>query len=443
TNEITATVTDPQDPGLGSFVSHIFFAVSLISSTAPYLTLTLNSVQYYGGDPVTATWEMGGLNANATQGWAVGHWYAYEENGADTMIAWGFLNSTAVTGTFGFTAPVTFGGTIYIYLGAFNSSDTTSTAIDAVVTAPTILLNPSEAYYLPGDSVTVQVTTEGAVFSSTTLYATVTADSGYQLVSGVLSGNQIQFTVPKVAAPSYIEISVAAQSTTLGIVAAARNEISEGSGFQLQVGVNTKSNYADGSFQPGQTIQLSYNLISVGQTTSLPRNLNVYIYPGSTYYFGSSYGAIIMETNAPSGTFSYTIPSGTPAGDQSFTVYVESVICGEGCQGAENSFGIFVEPSPSVLSMDVGGAGSGLTVGWLVLLVVVIVVAIVLLLVIRRRGGSRSSPPAAPVQPYSATPATDTSTGSSSSSSPPSWQGSGGSGGSASSPPPMPQPPTQ
>ena len=437
TNEINVTVTDPTDAGLGTFVGHIFFAVTTQASVAPELLLTLNSVQYYGGDTATVNWEMGGLNATVTQGWTVGSWYAYEENGADTVIAWGFANSSAVTGAFSFAIPLNFGGTILVELTAYNASTDTAATAYATVTAPTILLNPSEAYYLPGDSVTVAVTTEGSIFTSTTLYATVSEPSGNRLVSGVLTGNQVQFTIPTTGAPDYVTISVAAQSMTLGIVAAATTYIDEGTGYQLLVGVTTKSNYADGSFQPGQTIQLSYALVAVGPTTVLPRNLYVYVYPGSTDYYGSEYGAIQVETSATSGTLSYTIPSSTPAGNQQFSVYAEAVTCGYSC-GAANTFSVFVEPNPSVLGMDLG-AGSGLTVGWLILLVIIIVVAIVLVLMIRRRGGRGSMTPE-PVKPYSPSPSPPTSSG-----------GTGGSGAAwqepppsgASSPPPMPQPPAR
>lgn len=436
TNEINVTVTDPQAPHLGTFVAHIFFAVTTVGTVAPVLALSLNGQQYYGGDTVTVTWEMGGLNASATQGWNVGRWYAYEENAAYAVIAWGFLNSSAVTGTFSFQAPVNFGGELYIYLEAYNASETTSTYVYAYVTAPTILLNPSEAYYLPGDTVTVGVTTEGSVFTATTLYVTVTEPSGNRLLSGPLSGSQFQFVIPMTATPSYVTFSVAAQSPTLGIVAAATQSIDEGSGLQLLVGVDTKSNYADGSYQPGQTIQITYHLIAIGQTTTLPRNMFVYVYPGSTDYYGSSYGALQMETTSTSGTVSYTIPGDTPAGDQTFTVYVDAVICSYAC-GAGNAFSVFVEPNPSVLGMDLG-AGSSLTVGWLILLVVIIVVAVLLLLVMRRRGGRASGPE--PVRPYTSTSASSPTTSASSSGA---GSGSGGAGADSSSPPPMPTPPGQ
>lgn len=438
TNEINVTVTDPSDASLGSFVGHIFFAVTSQASVAPVLALTLNSLQYYGGDTATVTWQMGGVNASATQGWSVGQWYAYEENGAYTTIAWGFLNSSAVTGSFSFAIPLNFGGDIYVYVQAYNASQETAATTYATVTAPTILLNPSEAYYLPGDSVTVAVTTEGSIFSSTTLYATVSEPSGNRLVSGVLTGDQVQFTIPTTGTPNYVTISVAAQSMTLGIVAAATTTIDEGSGYQLLVGVSTKSNYADGSFQPGQTIQLSYTLVAIGPTTVLPRNLYVYVYPGSTNYYGSEYGSLQMETTSSSGTLSYTIPGNTPAGNQMFSVYAVAVTCSYSC-GAGNSFSVYVEPNPSVLGMDLG-AGSGLTVGWLILLVIIVVVGILLVLLIRRRGG-RGSMASEPVKPYNSPPSSSSSPSGSGGGA--SWQEPPASGGPSSSPPPMPQPPAR
>ncbi len=425
-DELTVTASDPLNPSLPTTSTHVFFTVSSVPTATPNVEVRFDSLQYYGGDTATVTWQLGGLNASVSQGWTADEWFL-EDYSTGRTLGWGSINSTQSQGQFTFAIPVNYGGEIEAFVWAYNASAWTEGWASALVTAPTILLNPSEVYYLPGDTVTVQVTTEGSIFSGTTLYQSVVESSGYQLASGVLSGSQITFSIPKVGAPNYVTVSVAAQSPTLGIVAANTVEVSEATGFQLFAGISTRSNYADGSFQPGQTIQISYNLQAIGGTT-LPKTFNIFIYPGSASYFGSAYGSVYAATTSPSGTVSYTIPSNVPAGAQTFTVVVTSGVCTYTC-GAVSSFSALIQPNPSVLGYELG-AGSGVTVGWVILLVLILLVAVIAYIALRRGGGrSGGKPPA--VKPYSgsAPPSSGSST--------PSWKEEGG--GSSSSPPPMPQ----
>ena len=436
-NEIVVTVSDPANLNLGTFTSHVYFAVQSAGSTPAALGLTLDSQQYFGGDTVTATWQLGTANATAATGWMTTVWYASTSSGTE-LIAWGTINSTASSGTFSFPIPLNLGGTLYVDVEASNASSYLIAESDAYVTQPTILLNPSELYYLPGDHVTVSVTTEGSVFSGTTLYQSVVAASGQSYASGSLSGNSISFTIPTTAAPSTVTVSVAAQSATLGVVGSDTVSLSLASGYLVNAGVTTKSNYPDGSFQPGQSIDLTYTVQSLG-TTPLPKSFQIYIYPGYALYFGGSEGTVYQESSSPTGTVSYTIPSGTPAGIQTFTVFVISGVCGYYCEAA-TTFAVNVQPNPSPLGYEVG-AGSGLTVGWIILFVLVVLVAIVLYMAIRRGRGGGPKPEA--MKPYSPSSSAGGSGGSSSSSgSTNAWQETpGGSGGSSSSPPPMPQSP--
>ncbi len=428
-DELSITASDPTNAALPTAISHVFFTVEAVAPVTPQIEVQFQSLQYYGGDTATVSWQLGGTNSSVTQGWTVDQWFIYDISGSGRTLGWGTINSTQNQGQFTFAIPTNYGGTLEAWVSAYNATDWIENWADTSVTAPTILLNPSESYYLPGDTVTVQVTTEGSVFSGTTLYQSVVESSGYQIAAGVLSGTQIQFTVPKTGAPSYITVSVAAQSSTLGVVATSSIEVSLGSGYVLYAGIATESSYSDGSFQPGQTISVSYNLVTVG-TATLPKTFNIYVYPGSTNYFGSGYGAIYTAANSPSGSVSYTIPSSMPAGAQTFTVVVTSGVCGYSC-GAVTQFSAVVEPNPSVMGYELG-AGSGVTVAWVILLVLVLLVAIVAYMGLRRAGRGGSKPSA--VKPFAG----------SSGSPPPSSSGSTEAwkeGGSSSSPPPMPQPP--
>lgn len=427
TDELTITASDPLNPSLSSISTHVFFTVNSAAMVTPQVQVQFDSLQYYGGDTATVSWQLGGLNSSATAGWTVDQWDIVDQVGG-ALLGWGTINSTQSQGQFALTIPVNYGGYITAYVTAYNASANTLGFANSHVTAPTILLNPSEPYYLPGDTVTVQVSTEGSIFSSTTLYQSVVESSGYQLSSGVLSGSQIQFTLPKTGAPSWVTVSVAAQSATLGIVSSATMTVSLGSGYILYAGLSTKSNYADGSYQPGQTVDISYNLVAVG-TAILPKTFFISVYPGSTSFFGTSYGSIAQQATSPSGTVSYTIPSNLPAGALAFTVVVSSAICGFSC-GAVTQFSALVEPNPSALGYELG-AGSGVTVGWVILLVLIVIVLLVAYVWARRAGG-RSGGKTSGVKPYSGTSSSSSSGDSAT------WKEQPSPSGGGSSPPPMP-----
>jgi hypothetical protein len=113
-----------------------------------------------------------------------------------------------------------------------------------------------------------------------------------------------------------------------------------------------------------------------------------------------------------SGSVPFTIPSGTPNGLQTFTVLAEF----QNGDGA-NQITVNVNSSPSALNYELG-AGSGLTVGWLILLILLIIVALVVLML-----GRRGKPSRMVMSPTSSSPA-------------PEWkepQSGGGSAGSGSS----------
>jgi len=301
----------------------------------------------------------------------------------------------------------------------------------AYVFAPTIFLNPSEAFYLPGDTVSVAVSTQGSILGNASMWESVVDSNGNTLSSGPLTGSSVSFTVSKVLAPSRITVSVSAQSSSAGVIAAATSTVYEGSGLYTVAGVATASNYVDGSYQPGQTISIQYTITALGQAV-LPKVFNILIYPGTTFY-GSLSGTQAYETSASSGTLQYTIPAGTPAGDQVFAMEVDASYCGTGCFTG-TWFAVHVQPNPSALSYEIG-AGSGLTVGWLVLFLIIVLLAVVGYIMLRRRDRPMVMKPHGGSPPSSGSP--PPGAGGS-----PNWQeqpgGSSGSGG-GSWPPDLPK----
>ncbi|HZY70236.1 MAG TPA: hypothetical protein VFF67_04570 [Thermoplasmata archaeon] len=416
---VTVSLTDAIDPAV-HVTSTTTFSVTKTAPGVARLQVLLDSAQYYGGDTVKASWQLGGVNSSGASAWVVSSFFVFGLN-TGTVVAWGNLTGSAAQGSVSFTLPVGFGGTIEVVIEAHNGTSSTAGFSSASVTAPTILLNPNEAAYLPGDTVTVAVTTEGQVFNGATIYTSVVDSSGNTLFAGTLTNGAISVTIPKVGAPSSVTFNVAAETMSNGLIARQAIVLDEASGYTLWAGVTTASNYVDNSFQPGQTVTIHYQIAGVG-ATPLPRSFEIVVYPGASLFTFSGYGSVLGMSTSPTGSVQYTLPSNTPAGAQSFTVYAYIGACGFSCFAA-SAFSLNVNPSPSALGYELG-AGSGLTVGWLILFLLIVIIAIVGLIwhrghgrpvVMKPEGGSGSQ----------------------------AWKETGGSGGgssSSSSQPPLPPP---
>lgn len=382
-NNVTVTLTDSQNPNV-HVNGYATFYVLPVPPLQASLQVLLNAGQYYSGDTVTATWQIGGGNGSTQQGWTTDYWWAWLSS-TSTLVASGNLSSTASSGTFNFLIPAGVTGNIRVSAAAHNATQSLIASAYAMVTKPTILLNPSELLYLPGDQLTVSVTTEGQAFTGTSMWETVTDSNGNSILQGALTGAQISFPIPKVGAPRSVQVSVSAESATAGVVGQASITLSQASGYTLDAGVSTVSNYVDGSYQPGQTIKVSYSISTIGNSV-LPKSFQITVYPRSI--FSNGFGQVFVWSTSPKGSVSFTIPSSTPAGSQDFAVqaYFGS---GGGCGicYAITQFSVNVQPNPSALNYELG-AGSGVTVGWVILLVLLLVVLIVALLAWRRKGSS-------------------------------------------------------
>jgi hypothetical protein len=448
-DRIVVNVSDPNDTATGSTVN-VVFQVLPTSPGSPLAVLALDRSQYYSGDTVTATWSIGGTNSTAAQGWVASLWALYS-GGSGGLLAVSAITSTSSTGSFQYHIPLSFQGSLDAQLLIHNATEYRYYYAEAIVSQPQILLTPSELTYQPGDSVTIGISTEGSVFQGSSLYGNVIGE-GLTLFSGAITGSSISFTIPKVAPPSEVSIFVAAQSPTLGVIAANDVTLDQLLGWSLTVNIASSSNYADGSFQPGQTISLHYALTAYGNEP-LPEQFRIFIYSvGSGYDLYAGPGSEVFDTVSSSGTVSYTIPSGLGSGSQLFEVYAETPLCSEeDTCSAETLLSLPLNSNPSPLAYEIG-AGSGITVSWLILLALILVV---LFFVWRGFRNRRRPMMMAPITPAPAPSGPYTGGGSPSAPSPPppsgatapSWQEqTGGSPPAGSTPPgspPLPSPPQQ
>ncbi|MCI4352900.1 MAG: hypothetical protein L3K14_05870 [Thermoplasmata archaeon] len=371
----------------------------------------LNSPQYYGGDTVTATWQWRGTNASVGA-ITLYNYYVWDLTGNGALLASGTPNTVAPTGSFKFALPATYYGTFEVDAYAHNSSDYWFLFADGTADPATVALNPSERFYNPGDTIMVNVATQGTIFASATITAVVEATtSNQQLFNGPVSGDMFQFTVPATAPSSSYHLLAWASTTTAGTFAHFELTITEAHGYSFWAGVSTQSAYSDGSFQAGQTVQVSYRVGTLG-TTTLPHTITeLLIYP-DVYGLTPAYKYVY---NLPtSGSISFTIPSGTQNGQQFF--FMEVIV---GSSFAFADLSVYVNSAPSALNYELG-AGSGVTVGWLILLILIVVVAIVVVSMMRSRrkpGTMMMRPTPAPSTPaasdWKESPASGTSGGSS------------------------------
>lgn len=425
-NSLDVRGLDPYNATADSPYTNYTFTVLKTTTSAPGLLVTFGSAQYYGGDTIFVNWTLTG-NSTVTKGWAGLFWYAYEYQTAgyysDIRLPGGNLSGTS--GELRLTAPLGFTGYIEVEFIAANATSETDGYGDVTITQPQILLTTNQLYYSAGNTVTVSVTTLGSVLSSAKLVALVTDSEGNTYLHGSLSGSSMSVTVPSSAPPDAIYWTVFAVSADGATITNATLDTYLIDGFSLQVGIGTASSYTDGSYQPGSTIQISYAIAAEGYQT-MPKAWTIEIWPENSWE-NSGGNVEEFETTSSSGSVGYTIPSGTPNGIQSF--WVEAIPSSYEYYSVESSVAVDVQSNPSSLGLELG-AGSGLTVGWLVLLIIIIVVAIVLFFAIRSVTRPKVMKPEGGSPPSSPPPQAWQESGSSSSAgAPPEGAGSPPSGG--------------
>ncbi|HKN06138.1 MAG TPA: hypothetical protein VJ021_00845 [Thermoplasmata archaeon] len=375
------------------------WALEGYSSASGVVAVSLDHTQYYAGTVATVTWSISTTDEAVTGPITATGWEVSGPNAIVYQI--GALAGTALTGTF--TFPVTEAmvpNTIDVTVFAANATDPFLGYASAVVDSPSLLLTPGSYYYGAGTTASVTVVLNGGGAGAQIQYQVTGywSESNGLMASGtVANGSSIQIGVPSSTPPQYIEIY--AWATVQGQVLATNSvELRLDQGYSILLGVTTTSSYSDGSYQPGQTIQLSYQVVSVNGA-ALPQVVSFELL---AIGYPNEYS---IQNVGTSGTLSFTIPSNAVQGTLILELQAQGALsagpCLGGCIGVAS---LSINPSPSVLSLELG-AGSGVTVGWLILLVLVIVVGVALFFLMRRGG---RFPPAKPtMNPPAPAPSTE------------------------------------
>ncbi len=432
-------------PGANSTVSvwtlwdNLTWAIDPYPFASGVVSVALDHTEYYVDTNATVTWSISSSSEGVTGPITADSWQAWSYS-SDTLYASGVFTGTAQSGTF--TFPITAGMVnheFYVILWASNATASFSGYASANVIIPTLLLTPGSGYYTSGSTTHITASFSGSAGAPA---GTVVGWQAFGLWSNtqgeIASGTSALGATFSIAVPSATppeEIGVDAWAESAGSVLATNNTVMYlETGYSVLLGVGTVSSYSDGSFQPGQTVTLNYQVASI-DGTALPQQFNFELTaPGYAFYQP-------ISTTSSSGSVSFTIPSNAPAGYLTVDLTLQSPSLTAGyclptgtCMG---STAMLINPHPSVLSLELG-AGSGLTVGWLILLVLLIVVALVLYLALRHRGGSSGASssgtvvnPATPMSPPAPAPSTPPAT---------QWQEPTPASPSSSSPPPLPPP---
>ena len=358
------------------------------SPASGLVQVLLDHTQYYSGETANVTWSISTTNESKTGPVTAQSWEVVGPNAV--VYQKGLLTGAGTTGTF--TFPITAAmvpNTIYVYVYATNATEGFEGYASAVVDSPTLLLTPSALYYSAGTTTDVTAVLNGGGSGAQIQYQLLGYWNGAESSVGsgtVANGGSIPVVIASQTPPNAVEVY--AWATVAGQVIATNSvAIILLQGYSILLGVQTASSYSDGSYQPGQTITLSYQVVSVGGAP-LPATVSFDLiaigYPASRS----------IDNVGPSGTISYTIPSNAVQGTLLLELEAEGALtagtCFGGCVGVA---ALTINPNPSVLSMEIG-AGSGVTVGFLILLILVIVVAIVVVLMLLRRRGGRGPSPA-------------------------------------------------
>jgi hypothetical protein len=383
------------------------WTITPFPNAAGVVNLALDHTEYYAGSMATATWSIESTAAATTGPITADNWEVVDANYENSVYASGTFSGSAQSGTFTFaitTAMVGYEIEVDVY--ASNATLGFFAYTDAYVISPTLLLTPASGYYTEGSSPTVTASLAGSAEApaGTTIswqaWAYWNDDDNVVLIASGTVSNGGTFSVPiaSTTPPQYVSLEAWASAAST-ILASTETEISLETGYQVLLGVGTVSSYSDGSFQPGQTVTLNYQVVGI-DGTPLPQSFDFDIYAQGYAYYQE------VENAAPSGSVQFTIPSNAPAGTLLIEMEVSGTLTAGICVPNNNCLGVTtlqVNPHPSFLNQEIG-AGSGLTVGWLILLIIVILVAIVLYVVLRRRGGSSSSsmgPPVSATTPMS------------------------------------------
>jgi len=290
------------------------------------IDLEIKETSYKPGQTLEATVTLTTSNATLKSG-AMYEWTVTSTSTGRTLH---FAYSSAPTVSYGI--PADFSGSIRVSVRVFTPDDQVYSRSDTVnVFSRALLINPSTAYFQPGDVVGVDVeVVSDQITEAVFVWTIVPFSGGDPVANGRVTGNKaghFEFTVPDPSDSGYY-IQVSASGS--GIVVSDTASVSREKFVALEITVPQRS------FQPGETIDIQWALTSVGGATLPPTTtLTVYLTGG----FGSIGGSTrSFDVAGTSGTIPYTIPETAPENAD-----LQLTVTGSGTTGAGTA--VYMRPA--------------------------------------------------------------------------------------------------
>ncbi len=294
-----------------SFATDTFVVNSRAGMT---IVLSFDKSQYLSGDTVRMTVDVSGSAGPFT--------FIYEAR--DASPGGGLIERRTLTSNvYQYTIPTTFDGSILFSATVDDGQGNRrfgSQSFFVVLGILVVNLDRSEYSGLETITATYSLTRNPAVLTNPTYYYEIFDTSGILVRSGVATGSSVQYQVPQVPSNSYMFRITA---TEAGRALSGSSTAVIVSGVLLSIGFDRPS------YNPGETMRISYTLTPRGRT-ALPSNfLFVIAMPGAPQK--------TVQTTASSGAITYTVPGGMNQGAQFVTVQeantgafaVESVTIGQ------------------------------------------------------------------------------------------------------------------
>jgi hypothetical protein len=397
-------VTDPLNYALTASQT---IKVELKPTPSVNVQVTLNAGEYFGGDSLTASYVLTTYSGTSPSGWMANS-YMIVAFSPGTACGIGSISSTspdyqmlsagnlapATHGTVvsSYTLPLTLQGTVDVAVYANNATASAYGEACALVTPPSLIIQPSETTYNPGDTISVSLYPQGSVFNGASYYAEVSngASTGTVVIynSSLGSSTSFSFKIPAAGTLPNYYLTVVAQ-TGQGIISGQDVKLTEYSGYALEVSVQTASQYSDGSFQPGQSISFGYTVTSLGLAKQ-PK-----VFQMLAWFVNTAQGQTTYNEVSSTGSFSMSIPSSAGTGVM-IAEFEAAVPTASGTVTVTTVVGLLVNPSPSFLDYKPFGSSFGMTTGQLILLIILVIVALILIFIMLRRGGGGGSYQAKP-----------------------------------------------
>ena len=286
--------------------------------------------------------------------------------------------------TVSYAIPNDIQGKIKIYASAHLSSGEVIYDIDYVpVYYGYIYITPSDwTYKQSGETISIYTTLTSNVMTHPTYTYTVFDDNGNIVMKTVSSMQTFNFTIPANPSDSYVIRVEAIQDE---YYVSNSIQIMQFMGYDVQATVITKSKFQNMIYEPGQTIQIKYNITKYGDFDSHVVILHWAI-------FGTDYKWYrIINTNEFTGTINLTIPSDLK-GNILIQIWVED---GNGVASTVSIIPIDVE-SGSWSMQDIAGMPMAAFLNLVLVIIALIIAIVALIMIFRGRSGTSGGTVIAP-----------------------------------------------